>query len=46
LRADAAQHIKRRCGVSCPRYRYRVRDDVCMFYDVAGEAVQVLAIGK
>lgn len=36
--------IKRLRGWSRPRYRLRVGDDVRVFYDVAGEAVHVLAI--
>ena len=36
--------IKRLRGLSHPKYRLRVGDDVRVFYDVAEEAVQVLAI--
>jgi mRNA-degrading endonuclease RelE of RelBE toxin-antitoxin system len=36
--------IKRLRGLSHPQYRLRVGDDVRMFYDVAGEVVQVLAV--
>jgi mRNA interferase RelE/StbE len=36
--------IKRLRGLSHPRYRLRVGDDIRVFYDVTEEAVQVLAI--
>src|SRR5438128_1232480 len=36
--------IKRLRGLSHPQYRLRVGDDVRVFYDVAEEVVQVLAI--
>jgi len=36
--------IKRLRGLSHPQYRLRVGDDVRVFYDVAGDVVQVLAV--
>jgi len=36
--------IKRLRGFSHPQYRLRVGDDIRVFYDVAEEVVQVLAI--
>lgn len=36
--------IKRLRGLSHPQYRLRVGDDIRVFYDVAEESVQVLAI--
>ena len=36
--------IKRLRGLSHPRYRLRVGDDIRVFYDVAEDIVQVLAI--
>src|SRR5579884_4128795 len=36
--------IKRLRGFSHPQYRLRVGDDIRVFYDVAGETVQILAI--
>ena len=36
--------IKRLRGVSRPQYRLRVVDEVRVFYDVTGNAVEVLAV--
>lgn len=36
--------IKRLRGLSRPQYRLRVRDDIRVFYDVAANEVQILAI--
>jgi len=36
--------IKRLRGLSRPQYRLRVGDDVCVFYDVTVDTVEVLAI--
>jgi mRNA-degrading endonuclease RelE of RelBE toxin-antitoxin system len=36
--------IKRLRGLSHPQYRLRVGEDIRVFYDVAEEVVQVLAI--
>lgn len=36
--------IKRLRGLSRPQYRLRVGDDVRVYYDVTGDAVEVLAI--
>jgi mRNA-degrading endonuclease RelE of RelBE toxin-antitoxin system len=40
----STSRIKRLRGMSHPQYRLRVGDDARVFYDIAGDVVQVLAI--
>jgi mRNA-degrading endonuclease RelE of RelBE toxin-antitoxin system len=48
LRHDATKvsksRIKRLRGLSRPQYRLRVGDEVRVFYDIAGQTVELLAI--